>query len=192
MGMNIGYLTAGRDAASDECITPRYGVIPIIKHLKARGYKTVWCPFDEDHSWYVRLLQQHGFTVLFSHKRTGDDFFDYEPPHYDVIVSNPPYSIKDKILKRLYDLKKPFAVLLPQNSLQSQERVKLYIKHGGIEYLGFDRRICFYTNGNLTQWADGNHFATGYFCKDVLPQSLMFEILYPIQEPYFFSLEEMM
>lgn len=190
MGMNVGYLTAGRDAASDECLTPRYAVTPIVKYLKQRGFKTVWCPFDTCDSFYVRVLQSEGFTVIFSHIDVDYDFFTYTPPiQYDVIVSNPPFSVKDAVLRRLYALEKPFAILLPQNSLQSNERVDMFIKHG-VEYLGFRERINFYINGDLTQWTKGNHFASAYFCKNVLPEKLVFEVLTPVQEPYF-SIEEM-
>lgn len=189
MGINKGYLTAGRDAASDECLTPRYAVLPLVKYLLAKNFKTVWCPFDNQNSFYVRVLQAAGFKVIFSHIDVDYDFFKYEPDHYDVIVSNPPFSIKDAILERLYALEKPFAMLLPQNSLQSQKRTSMFIG-GGLEYLGFDKRVNFYINGVLSGWKEGNHFAVGYFCKNVLPEKLMFEILDPVQEPYF-SIEEM-
>jgi hypothetical protein len=189
MGMNVGYLTAGRDAMSDECLTPRYAVTPIVKYLKLKGYKNILCPFDKDDSFYVRVLKDNGFNVQNSHLENRDFFdikyFDY----FDCIVSNPPFSIKDKVLKRLYEIKKPFAILLPQNSLQSNERVDMFIKHG-VEYLGFRERINFYTNGNLNQWTKGNHFASAYFCKNVLPEKLIFEVLTPVQEPYL-TLEEM-
>ena len=35
---------------------------------------------------------------------------------WDIIVSNPPFSLKDKVLERLYSFNKPFAILLPLNS----------------------------------------------------------------------------
>lgn len=191
MGMNKGYLTAGRDAASDECLTPRYAVLPIVKYLKKMRYKTIWCPFDSEHSFYVRVLKAEGFNVLYSHIFDGFDFFQYEPEQYDCIVSNPPFSIKDKVLRRVYALEKPFALLLPQNSLQSSQRVEMFINHG-IEYLGFDKRINFYINDKLDEWCSGNHFASGYFCKNVLGGvGLLFEKLEPIQEPYL-SIEDML
>jgi len=184
MGVNKVYLKSGKTIESDECLTPRYGVEPIIKHLKAKGYKKIWCPFDKEDSQYARVLRQHGFAVKTSHLENGKDFFEFEPAgDYDCIVSNPPYSCKTAILKRLYELNKPFAVLLPQNSLQSINRVKMFTNNG-LEYLGFTRRICFYTWGNLEYFNTGNHFATGYFCKDVLPEKLMFEDIEHIQEPY--------
>ena len=53
-----------------------------------------------------------------SHIGTGQDFLQYEPQEdYDYIISNPPFSKKDAILKRLYELKKPFAILMPLNVL---------------------------------------------------------------------------
>lgn len=184
MGLNNAYLSSDRTSGSDECITPRYGVLPIVKYLKQKEYKTIWCPFDEEHSQYVRVLKSEGFIVINTHKFDGYDFLAHTlAVEYDCIVSNPPFSIKTEILKKVYSLNKPFALLLPQNSLQSIKRVKLYLKYG-LEYLGFDRRICFYTKGELDAWKNKNHFTTGYFCKDVLPEKIIFEKLNPIQEPY--------
>ena len=183
MGMNKGYLTAGRGFESDECLTPRYGVTPIIKYLKHKGYFNILCPFDKDDSFYVRELRANGFNTTNSHLETMDFFDITDFSNIDCIVSNPPFSIKDKILKRLYEIGKPFAILLPQNSLQAIGRVNLFMEHG-LEYLGFDKRINFYTNGDITKWRKGNHFASGYFCKDVLPEKLIFEKLVEVQEPY--------
>ena len=185
MAKNDAYLSAGRSKASDECITPRYGVRPLVKHLKAKGYKKIWCPFDEEDSAYVRVLRSEGFEVVATCLRTGHDFFKMHPMNInaDCIVSNPPFSCKDKILERLYSFDMPFAILLPQNSLQAISRVEMFLKYG-VEYLGFDRRICFYTRGELDAWKPSNHFASGYFCRDVLPEKMVFERLKPIQEPY--------
>lgn len=43
----------------------------------------------------------------------------------------------------------------------------------------------FYTKGNLAFFPESNHFASGYFCHNVLPKELIFEELKLIQEPYF-------
>src|SRR5574344_1585494 len=114
MGINKGYLTCGRDKESDECLTPRYVVAPIIKYLKARNFKKIWCPFDFEHSQYVRMLKNAGFEVINTHILGWGDFLqiDSSTLEFDCIVSNPPFSIKDKILKKLYEIGKPFAILL--------------------------------------------------------------------------------
>lgn len=33
MGMNVGYLTAGRGPESDECMTPFYACEPLLKYV---------------------------------------------------------------------------------------------------------------------------------------------------------------
>jgi len=106
MGLNIGYLTSSSDKESDECLTPRYGVYPIVKHLQAKGYKKIWCPFDQSNSNFVKVLKSNGFIVNNSSLLNGRDFFDGLPRFFkpDAIVSNPPFSIKDKVLQRLYDM----------------------------------------------------------------------------------------
>lgn len=76
---------------------------------------------------------------------------------------------------------KPFALLLPMNSLQGQKRYK-YFKRG-IELLSFDKRIDYHTNGNLTSTKKGNHFASAYYCRNILPQNLILEELIKYDRP---------
>ena len=139
MPNNIGYLSAATDKASDEVYTPAYAVKPILQYIDKN--LTVWCPFDEEDSEYVKLLKENGNKVIATHIFNGQDFFEYEPEEYDVIVSNPPFSIKDKILKRLNELNKPYAILLPLPTLQGQKRFE-YLKD--TQALIFDKRINFF------------------------------------------------
>ena len=176
------------DEASDECLTPRYGVLPIVKHLKKAGFQRIWCPFDKADSFFVRVLSEAGFEVVFTHLEEGNDFFTCDVPEVDCIVSNPPFSKKTAILRRLFLLDIPFAMILPLNTLQAKGRVGLFIDHG-VEMLCFDGRICFYTWGKLDSFPQNNRFPTAYFCRGVLPEKLVFERLKMIQEPY--SIEAM-
>lgn len=122
-----------------------------------------------------------GYTVTRSHIDDGQNFFEYEPDEYDVIVSNPPFSIKDKILKRLYELDKPFAILLPLNSLQGKSRYK-YFKQG-IQLLSFDQRIGYHNQENMDSPVEGSPFATAYFCRGILPRDLIVEKLEKFEQP---------
>lgn len=171
MGINVGYLTSDKD--NDELYTPSYAVKPIIKYLPNNA--TIWCPFDTEKSQYVQECKRGGYNVVHSHISEGKDFFSYQPVQYDIIVSNPPFSVKDKILKRLYELNKPFAILLPLNSLQGNTRYK-YFKQG-IQLLSFDKRIGFYTPEHMDSPVEGTPFASAYFCKDILPKDLIIEEL---------------
>lgn len=173
MAINKGYLTCGRSAESDECMTPFYAVEPLLEFLPKN--KTIWCPFDEEWSAFVQTFRKNGNKVICSHIFDNKDFFEYEPKEYDLIISNPPFSKKDKIIKRLYELNKPFAILLPIQSLQSNSRYEYWKQ--GVELLCFNDRIGYHTNGNFEHTAEGNHFASAYFCRNFLPEKLMFRKL---------------
>lgn len=148
-------------------------MIPILKYISKD--KRIWCPFDKEWSAFYQEFKQNGYDVVRSHIDEGKDFFFYEPDEYDIIVSNPPFSIKDKILERLYQLDKPFAILLPMNSLQGKSRYR-YFKHG-IQMLAFDQRIGFHNQNSMDVPIEGSPFATAYFCRDVLPKDLIVEHL---------------
>ena len=112
MANNVGYLTASNN---DELYTPYYAVDPIIEYVP-KG-KVIWCPFDKEWSMFVRLLRENGNLVICSHIDNGYDFFNYEPYYYDMIISNPPFSVKDDVIKRLYELKVLHKIIRPNSGL---------------------------------------------------------------------------
>ena len=93
---------------------------------------------------------------------------------YDYIISNPPFSIKDDILKRLWELDKPYAILLPIPSLQGQKRFP-YMKD--CQALIFDKRINYFKDLKTKEIQKGVSFGSFYLCRDFLPQDLIFEEL---------------
>lgn len=169
--MNIGYLTS--DKEDNELYTPFYAVDHIIKYLPKD--KIIWLPFDCEWSAFYQRLTEEGFKVTRSSLQGGKDFFEYEPEEWDLIVSNPPFSLKDKVLERLYSFDKPFAILLPLNSLQGKTRYK-YFKQG-IQILSFDARICYHDKDHMDEVVKGSPFATAYFCRNILPKDLIIEKL---------------
>lgn len=174
MPINKGYLTAKTDKASDEIYTPAFAVNPIIKHIP-KNVKTIWCPFDLEESEYVQILRNNGYKVIATHIDNGQNFFSYEPEEeYDCIISNPPFSIKDMILKRLDELNKPYAILLPLPSLQGQTRFD-YLKN--CQAIIFDKRINFYKDMKTKKLMTGVAFASIYVCKNFLEKDLIFEKL---------------
>ena len=179
--INKGYLNASRN--NDECYTPHYAVNPLIKYISSQ--LTVWCPFDTINSAFVNELFINGNKVIFSHINDGKDFFNYEPPYYDIIISNPPFSIKDAVLKRLYELNKPFAMLLPVNTIQGVTRYK-YFKNG-IQLLVFDQRIGFHNLNNMITTVEGSPFASAYFCRNLLPKDLIIEHLNKYNAPLYIT-----
>lgn len=167
--MNTGYLTS--DKRDNELYSPFYIVERIAKYLPKD--KAIWCPFDEEWSAFYRRLKELGFTVI--------RIFTYEPSEWDIVVSNPPFSVKDKVLERLYSFNKPFAILLPLNSLQGKSRFKYF--ESGIQLLSFDARVCYHNHEHMDKVVKGSPFATAYFCKDLLPKDLIIEKLNEYERP---------
>ena len=111
-----------------------------------------------------------GYDVVRSSLIEGQDFFEYEPESWDIIISNPPFSKKDDVLQRAFDLGKPFALLLPANSIQGKKRFKIF--RNEIQMLCFDQRIDFHTNGDMENYTKGTPFGSAYFCRNFLPTKL--------------------
>jgi hypothetical protein len=136
----------------DELYTPEYAVEPVLKYIPA-DVKTIWCPCDTNESKVVQKLQRAGYDVYFTHIECGFDFLKTNID-CDMIITNPPYSTKDKMLARAYELGKPFAFLLPLTALEGIKRGEMFRKNGmGIVVL--DQRIDFNGKGNCwynTSW----------------------------------------
>lgn len=99
-----------------------HGRIGDLDALEKEGYKTVWCPFDKADSKFVMTFKEKGFDVNYGHIETGQDFFEYQEPQGDIVVSNPPFSKRDKIFQRLYEWDIPFALIINFNGLSKQEK----------------------------------------------------------------------
>ena len=185
MAINKAYLQSGRTLESDEVYTPFYAVEPLIAFLpkfKSDGTKYIyWCPFDEEWSAFYQTLKSNDYKVIRSSLLEGQDFFTYEPNEWDIIVSNPPFSKKDEVLERLYLLNKPFAILLPVNSLQGKKRFKIFSED--IQVLSFDGRVDYHTLGNFNTYTKGNHFGSAYFCRKLLPERLVLKELHKYEKP---------
>ena len=157
---------------ADEYYTKEYAIKPLLKYIPTD--KTVWCPFDKQESNFVKLLQERGNNVIFSHIETGQDFFEYEPLNYYYIVSNPPYSLRELILERLFLLGKPFAMLINEAGLfDSKKRYEL-LKNNRFEIMVFDKRID-YIKGDENM--NGVPFKSIFLCSNVLPDKFVFEAL---------------
>jgi len=168
---------------NDEFYTPDYAVFPIIKYLKEGT--TIWCPFDTEESFFVRILKEKGFQVIATHKNTGKDFFDYsldDIPYCDYIVSNPPYSLKTEVFNRLFLLGKSFAMLVGVVGLfESQERFRIF-ERNEFEIMYFNKRISFFKSFGEQKPSLNPPFSSVYVCKGILPKQIVFERIKPKPE----------
>ena len=151
---------------NDELYTPTKGILPLLKYLpKDLVY---WECTDFGDSNITEVLKNNGYKTVTTHLNTGFDFLKDEPDFdFDCIITNPPFSKKDKFLERAYKIGKPFCFLLPITALEGKRRGRLFRKYG-IQVLVLDSRIDFTGKGN-------NWFNVSWFCWKVLPEKLIFE-----------------
>lgn len=165
----VYYINGG----GDEQYTPRKTVeilLPYIQHLKD---KIIWCPFDKEDSQFIQVLKENGFNVVYSHIEYGQDFFDYEPERWDVIISNPPYKNKRAFWERCLNFRKPFALLLPINIL-SDSIINVTMKGREDEFslLIPSRRTKFY-NAKTGEVGNQPTFKAAYFSVGVFEKQII-------------------
>lgn len=124
--------------------------------------KVIWEPFYGSGTSGQHLTSL-GFNVLHENK----DFFANNEG--DLIVTNPPFSKKKEVLKRLKELDKPFALLLPASVLGTKMLSTLF---PDIQVVIPKGRISFVKDGEQTSsvW-----FASFFYCwKLNLPRDILF------------------
>lgn len=164
--------------SSDRFYTELWAFMPLVKYLEG---KTVLDPACGDKRMQ-KLFENFGIKTIGTDIESGDDFISplfwpEDKYEFDVIVTNPPYSIKDKWLKRCYEIGKPFALLLPITALGEQERIRMY-KQYGIQLLLLNERVNFETPSGE---GAGSWFFASWFCWHLLPESICFSDALPIE-----------
>lgn len=152
-------------------MTPRYGVLPIVKYLPKD--KIIWCPFDKEDSEFVKVLTEHGYKVVYSHIENGQDFYTYEPKEWDILVSNPPFTNKRQIFERALSFGKPFALIM-SNTWLNDSAPKQVFKDKQLQLLMFEERMKFSNNGVVQNKIT---FSSSYFCYNLLPKDIVMDRL---------------
>lgn len=156
---------------NDEWFTPRCAIYPLLKYLKPNS--TIWCPFDTEKSEYVKLFRENGHKVIATHISNGEDFFKLECPECDYIISNPPYSLKLEVFKKLFEIGKPFAMLVGVVGLfDSFGKAELFSENT-FEIMYLNPRVKFI---NVEGNGKGQPpYQSAYVCAKILPKQICFE-----------------
>ena len=152
-------------------MTPRYGVLPIVKYLPKD--KIIWCPFDKEDSEFVKVLTEQGYKVVYSHIENGQDFYTYEPKEWDILVSNPPFTNMRQIFERALSFGKPFALIM-SNTWLNDSAPKQVFKDKQLQLLMFEERMKFSNNGVVQNKIT---FSSSYFCYNLLPKDIVMDKL---------------
>lgn len=95
----------------DDFQSPPCVLDPLLPFLKPASI--VWeCATGKGN--LVRRLTEAGHWVIHIDILTGTNFFTDDAPFiYDLVVTNPPFTLKNQFLERCYEMKKPLALLMP-------------------------------------------------------------------------------
>lgn len=159
-----------KSGSSDIFYTPPHAVRYITKYIP-KSWK-IW-ENAKGTNQIVNVLEEDGYNVIGTDINDGFDFMDtlMPLPEFDCVLTNPPFSIKDKWLERCYSLNKPFALLLPLTALGEQKRVAMF-KKNGIQLLMPPERINF---GTPSGQGSGAWFYSAWFCHGLdLPSQITF------------------
>lgn len=136
----------------DHVATPRWVVENIYDLINITDFKNVWLPFNNYDSEFKlkadELKLQYKATHIFDD--LGNDFFTTLPPqNCDLLISNPPFTQQNEIIKRTFELIdkgliKSFCLLLPLSTLETPTRAEMWNKYiDKLSIIIFKKRIKF-------------------------------------------------
>lgn len=156
---------------TDERYTPEYAVLPLLEFMKPYYKKIIWCPFDTEESEFVKVFKDEGFNIVYSHIDYGQNFYNYEPESWDVMISNPPFTCKKETFVRALLFNKPFALLMTLDWLRDAAPKRLF-RNKDLQLLMFEERIQ-YKNSQK----DCIDFSSAYYCYNFLPKQIIMRSL---------------
>ena len=162
-----------RQGSSDYFWTPPHALYPLLDNLPCSPFniETIWEPACGKNHLVNALRQTQNlktrrkFYVIASDNDPElkpeilKDFLTWEPDYFDLIITNPPFSLKFQFLERCFDLGRPFALLMPITTFDSAKRQKLF-RENHMEVIFFPKRVNFYTPSGK---GSGAWFQTAWF-----------------------------
>jgi hypothetical protein len=129
-----------KNVYSDEWYTSQETVDIAIELLDPEPNSLILCPFDSENSLFVKTLQAMEHTVIYGIQ----DFIDGQFHIADYIITNPPFSIKDQIIRKVYEYGLKSVLVLPIDALGGVNRHNLYREYGYPSVYVPSRRIAYY------------------------------------------------
>jgi hypothetical protein len=131
---------------SDEWYTTQDVVEIAIKLLDPEPNSLILCPFDSERSLFVKTLEAMEHTVIYG----IDDFIEGQFRLCDYIITNPPFSIKDKVIQKVYEYGVKSVLVMPLDALGGVKRHSMYKEYGypsvyipsrRISYIGAEENV---------------------------------------------------
>lgn len=133
----------------DDYTTPQE-VFNDIKSFKPQGCIKIYDPFYNDGKSKEYLQKTFSDCEIIHENK---DAFSWLPD-FDIIITNPPFSLKNKILIWLMEIDKPFIILLPINQICNKSYRNLK---------NFDKIQYVIPNGRYNFEVDGKKLKSNWF-----------------------------
>lgn len=163
---------------NDEYYTPDWCmdyILPFLKKLKGKKEDfTIWEPACGKKQMIVKYLTRHGIKAVGTCITKGQkfNFLTHKPTfQFDMILTNPPFTLKKEFIDKCLEYKKPFIVLVPVRILDNTSWYPIYLKNN-FSFLIPRKRIDYIKqNGDKSKSA----FQSMFLCYGLkLNQKLMF------------------
>jgi len=174
--------TVDSSQSHDCCQTPPYALDPLLPYIPRDA--VIWEPCAGKGSM-ASTLRSRGYTVIATDilpivstlvdpnvVECSRNCFTWAPADFDIIITNPPYSINRQIHERCAALGKPFALLVPVETLGMGGLHALFdeIDH---EQLLLDSRVDFMMPSQ-SSWLEGSaQFPTFWSCRGLLGRQVV-------------------
>jgi len=135
------FIGRGVEFKDDDYETPSSALEDLLPYLEKN--KIIYDPFYCNGT-VIEEWEKLGYTCINEKK----DAFNREHPDFDYLISNIPFSCKEKCFKLGFLLNKPFIFLIPLNSLGSQWIKKYWDK---LQFIIPRRRIAFTKKNHTTK-----------------------------------------
>lgn len=170
--------SAYRAGPRDCCQTPAYALEPLLPYLPKES--VIWEPACGEGLLWAYGTAYYGLDMIRSDILHPEvllraNFLTTPCPYnVDLIVTNPPWShpAKGRFIARCYELGKPFALLVPCDTIGSKSFQEAAKPHG-FELLLLDERIDFFMpNKGYTK--GGADLPVMWICWKLLPAPVVF------------------
>ena len=129
-----------KNLLSDEWYTDQETVDLCWLLLGVEHGDVICCPFDSEESLFVKKAKLLGHEVIYG----ISNFLDSENYKFDKLITNPPFSIKDLVIQKVYEYNKPGLLILPMDSLGGVKRHSLYREYSPPAVFMPTRRVSYY------------------------------------------------
>lgn len=109
----------------DHYDTPEYAVRPLLEYVDPKW--TVWEPTDTTgKSEIASVLKKRGNRVISTSQKDFDFLKDSPDFEFDCVITNPPYTLKDRFIEKCFNYGVRWAMLMPITALEGINRGRLW------------------------------------------------------------------